>query len=230
MKFLQIVVGMILLLFVPLSAPAQEIGYMDLTDNIFRERSRQTRTLGGGCGGSSHTTQASQSEVTATVVSFDRVRYRIGEEATFEVKVLNSGKKTIIVPWTPHLGDLEPTDTRSSYKYRVGVILLLFKDPEGFEFSISETLYGSPNVPGSLRELLPGQWFTVKGRKRVYLYEQNWGKKEFGDSGFVATSVSGFYRQDRGTYSPKDGGSDSQWCIPLPCRRANHLDVTLEER
>lgn len=203
---------------------------MDLTDNIFRDRSRQTRTFGGGCSGSPHTTQASQSEVTATVVSLDKVRYRIGEEATFEVKVLNSGNEAIIVPWTPHLGDLEPADTRSSYKYRVGVILFLFRDPEGLEFSVSETLYGSPNVPGSLRELSPGQWFTVKGRKRVDLYEQNWGKKEFGDSGFVATNVSGFYRQDRGTYSPKDGGSDSQRCIPLPCRKANQLDVILEQR
>ncbi len=81
---------------------------------------------------------------------------------------------------------------------------------------------------GSLRELSPGQWFTVKGRKRVDLYYQDWGKKEFGNSEFVETDVSGFYRQDRGTYSPKDGGNDSQWCIPLPRRKANHLDVILE--
>ena len=76
-------------------------------------------------------------EVTATIVSLDKMRYRIGEEVTFEVKILNSGKKTIIVPWTPHLGDLEPADPRSSYKYRVGVVVLSFSDPEGNEFCLA---------------------------------------------------------------------------------------------
>ena len=228
MKFPPTAAGMFLFSLAPMSLPAQEIGYMDLTDNLFRERSRQTRTGGGGCSGNSHTNDASQSEVSVTVVSLDKMRYRLGEEVTFEIKVLNSGKKIITVPWTPHLGDLEPVDTHSSYRYRVGVVLLLFRDPKGLEFSMFEALYGSPTIPGSLRELSPGQWFTVKGRKRVQFYDEDWGKKEFLESGFVATNVSGFYRQDRGTYSPKDGGSDTQWCIPLPCRKANQLDVVLE--
>ena len=229
MKSVQIAAWTILLSLVPLPLPAQEIGYVDLADNNFRERSRQTRRFGGGCSGSPDTAQEYQSDVTATVLSLDKMRYRIGEEATFEIKVLNSGKEPIILPWTPHLGDLEPADPRSSYRYRVGVILLVFRDPEGFEFTIFESLYGSPNVAGSLRELLPGQWFTVKGRKRIDLYDQGWGKREFSDSGFVETKVSGFYRQDTGTYSPKNGGSDTQWCIPLPCQKANQLDVTLEQ-
>jgi hypothetical protein len=151
--------------------------------------------------------------VTVTVVSLDKTRYRIGEEVTFEIKVMNSGKETIVVPWTPHLGDLEPADTHSSYKYRVGVVLLLFRDPEGIEFPIWETLYGSLNVAGTLRVLSPGEWFTVRGRKKLEPYHQNWGKKELRESGIVVANVSGFYRQDRGTYSPKDGGSDSQCCI-----------------
>jgi len=228
MKFLLNVAGMIFLSLIPLSVAAQEIGYVDLTDNIFRERSRQTRTFGGGCSGSPHA-QPSQYEVTAVVVSLDKTRYRVGEEATFEIKVLNSGKKTIMVPWTPHSVDLEPADSHASYKYRVGVTLLIFRDPEGHEFTVSETLYGSPNLAGSLRELSPGQWFTVKGQKRIILYDQNWGKKELRDSGFVTANVSGFYRQDRGSYSPKDGGSDNQVCIPLPCTRANTLSVRVEQ-
>jgi hypothetical protein len=228
MKLLLNVGGMIFLSLIPLCVAAQEIGYMDLSDNIFRERYRQTRTVGGGCSGSPHA-QPSQSEVTATVVSLDKVRYRIGEEATFEIKVLNSGKKTIIVPWTQHLGDLEPADTDASYKYRVGVTLLIFRDPEGHEFAVSETLYGSPNVAGSLRELSPGQWFTVKGQRRITPYDQSWGKKELRDSGFVIANVSGFYRQDRGSYSPKDGGSDNQMYIPMPCTKANTVSVRVEQ-
>jgi len=168
--------------------------------------------------------------VTATIASLDKMRYRIGEEVTFEVKILNSGKKTIIVPWTPHLGDLEPADPRSSYKYRVGVVVLSFSDPEGNEFSVSESLYGSWSVSGSLRELSPGEWFTVRGRKTVEFVGHNWGQKEFQDSGFVEAKVTGFYRQDNGTYSPNNGGKDTQWCIPFPCQRGNQIDVTIEQR
>ena len=132
------------------------------------------------------------------------------------------------MPWTPHLGDLEPVDSQIPYNYRVGTVELLFSDPEGREFFVLESLYGSQSVPGSLRELPPGQWFTVRGRKRIVLFGENWGKKELVDSGFVQAKVSGSYRQDRATYSPKDGGSDFQQCIPFPCQRANSIDVVIE--
>ena len=229
MKFLHIAAQMILLLWLP-SIAAQEIGYLDLSDNNFRERSRQTRSVGGGCGGTSHSVESQAMEVTATIVSLDKMRYRIGEEVTFEIKILNSGKRTLIVPWTPHLGDLEPADPRSSYKYRVGVVVLSFSDPEGNEFSVSESLYGSSNLSGTLRELSPGEWFTVRGRKTVEFVGHNWGQKEFQDSGFVEAKVTGFYRQDNGTYSPNNGGKDTQWCIPFPCQRGNQIDVTIEQR
>jgi hypothetical protein len=222
------VVAMLLLSLVPLRAPAQEVGYIDLTDTIFRDRSRPPLTGRAACSDRPLTTQESQSEVTVTVVWLDKLRYRIGEEATFEIKVLNSGKEPILVPWTPHLGDLEPADARSSYEYRVGSIMLNFKDPKDSQFNISEPLYGSANVPGSLRELAPGQWFTVKGRKKVGLYEESWVRKEFGDSKFVVAKVRGLYIQRNEAYSPEGGGSEVHSCIQLPTRKGNQLDVILE--
>jgi len=230
MKLPQIAVGIILLFFWSLRVRAQDIGYVDLTGSIPRESSRHPRTLGGGCGGSPHSNGAPKPEVTASLVSLDKSLYRIGEEATFEIKVLNSGKKTIIVPWTPHRGDLEPADLNSPYKYRVGVVMLVFRDPEGHEFSVAETLYGSPKIPGTLRALRPGQWFTVRGRKRIDLYQKDWGQREFEESGSVDAQASGYYRQDRGSYSPVNGGSDSQICISLGSQKANQLDVVLEHR
>jgi hypothetical protein len=228
MKPPSIALGIILLSCLPLPVPGQEMGYLDLTGNNFRERSRPTRTFSGSCGGSSHGV-SSRTEVTATVVSLNGTRYRIGEEVSFEIKVMNSGKENIVVPWSPHLGDLEPESARSSYKYRVGVVLLVFRDVEDHEFSISEALYGSPSVLGSLRKLSPGEWFTIKGRKSVELYDENL-KKELAASGYIETKVSGLYRQDAGTYSPKNGGSDNQQCLPLPCQKANTLNVTLLKR
>jgi hypothetical protein len=132
------------------------------------------------------------------------------------------------VPWTPHLGDVEPADEHTTYKYRLGVVELSFSDPEGLHFSIFENLYGLKNAAGSLRKLLPTQWFTVKGRKKLDIYDQRWGRLEFADSGFVETKVTASYRQDTGTYSPNDGGSHSLWCVPLSCKKANQLDVILE--
>lgn len=151
---------------------------------------------------------------------------------TFEIKVLNSGKEAIIVPWTPHRADLESANANVPYKYLASDVSLLFSDPKGprlIPVYIFESLYGSQSVPGSLRELLPGQWFTVRGRKKVQLYERNWGLRELGESGRVDTKIRGFYDQDRGTYSPKNGGTDMHdLCIPLPCQQGNELDVTLE--
>jgi hypothetical protein len=218
---------LLLLCLVPIAIPAQDVGYIDLTDNVFRESTRRVRTGGGSCGGTSYS-QKSQSEVTVTVVSLDKSRYQIGEEATFEIKILNSGKRTIVVPWTPHLGDLEPDDSQIPYKYRVGTVELLFSDPEGRGFFVLESLYGSRRLPGSLRELEPAQWFTVRGRKRIVLFGENWGKKALRDSGFVEAKVTGSYQQDIATYSPKDGGSHIRQCIPLPCQRTNSIVVVIE--
>jgi hypothetical protein len=219
--------GLLLLFLSAIAIPVQDVGYIDLTDNIFRESTRTVRGGGGSCGGSSHS-QKSEFEVTVTLVSLDKSRYQLGEEATFEIKILNSGKRTIVVPWTPHLGDLEPVDSQIPYKYRLGTVELLFNDPEGKEFSVLESLYGVQSVAGSLRELRPDQWYTVRGRKKIVLFGENWGKKALGDSGFVEAKVSGFYRQVSATYSPKDGGSVNQACIPLPCQRANTIDVVIE--
>jgi uncharacterized repeat protein (TIGR01451 family) len=228
-KFLLIAGVMILgVSLTPTSALAQEVGYIDLSDNIFRDDSRQTRTRGGGCGTSPHSAQDSQLDVTTTIMSLDKTRYRIGEEATFEIKVMNTGNKTILVPWTPHSGDLVPVNPHSSYKLSMGTISLVFEDPEGFNFLVAEYLFGLPNVPGSLRELPPGQWFIVKGRKSITPSSADWGKQEFADSGFVEAKVGALYMEDTRSYSPKDGGSLSDWCIPLRCRKSNQLEVTLE--
>lgn len=228
MKLLLFAAVMICAALFPLWAVAQEVGYIDLSDNVFRDGSPQTRLRGGGCGTSPHSAQDSQSEVTATIVSLDKTRYRIGEEATFEIKVMNTGNKTILVPWTPHSGDLEPAESHSSYKLLMATISIEFKDPEGFYFSISEYLFGSRKVAGSLRELSPGQWFTVKGRKSITSYSADWGKQEFADSGFVESIASALYREDTHAYFPKDGGSLNDWCIPLRCQKSNQLEVTLE--
>jgi len=228
MKLIPVLCGAILFSSTALSALAQEIGYVDLTEGPFRESSRHPRTFTGGCGGSG--SDSRERQVTATLLSLDRTIYPLGEKVTFELKIQNTGKDPVIVPWTPNLGDLEPVDPNASYKYRIGVVVLTFKDPEHREFYLSESLYGSEDVPGTLRELAPGQWFTVRGTERTEPNSPDWGQGELREFGWVDAKVSGYFREDNGSYSPEQGGTMSAFCIPMRSKSANELTVTLEHR
>jgi hypothetical protein len=86
---------------------AQEIGWLDLTDLHPRDRIRAPHTVGAECGGGSGFTP--NNEITITLESLDKASYSLGEEVTYEVKVQNSGKTPIEIPWTPHSSELEPT-------------------------------------------------------------------------------------------------------------------------
>ncbi len=211
---------------------AQEIGYLDLTDNLFRESSHPASQLGDLPGDPPQ--DDPDSEVTVTLLSLDKPRYQLDEEATFEVKVLNSGKKTIVVPWTPHRADVEPADANLPYKYLSGEISLQFygrkgRPPFSIPVDVFESLYGRQSVAGTVRELMPGQWFTVRGRKKVQASDYKWKLHAFTESGFVETKVTACYFQDIGVYTPnKNGGSDLHDRSRIDCHEANHLDVTLE--
>jgi len=128
----------------------REIGYIDLTDPPFRESSRHPRTEAGGCADGDSVVR----QVTVTLQALDKTIYRFGEEITFEIGIQNTGKEVILVPWTPDLADLEPTDPKANYKYLIGVVILVFKDFKDRIFSLSESLYGSPNIPGTIRDLV----------------------------------------------------------------------------
>lgn len=205
----------------------REIGYIDLTDPPFRESWRHPRTEAGGCAGGDSVAR----QVTVTLQALDKTIYRFGEEITFEIGIQNAGKEVILVPWTPDLADLEPTDPKANYKYLIGVVILVFKDFKDRIFSLSESLYGSPNIPGTIRDLPPGQSFTVRGRTKIEnLWPREWGKEELAESSAVEAKVSGHFREDKRIYSTKEGGKLTESCIPMRSRKANEQDVTLEFR
>lgn len=228
MKLIRVLCGTILLSSaVSASSLAQEIGYVDLTDGPFHESSRHPRTFTGSCGGGTH---SAEPQATVTVLSLDQTILPLGDEVTFELKIQNTGKSSLFVPWTPNLGDLEPLDPKASYKYRVGVVVLNFTDPEHRAFPVSESLYGSADVSGTLRELVPGQWFSVRARGRAEPYPPNWGRGELRGFGWIDAKVSGYFGEGNDSYSPEQGGSLTDVCIPMQSKRANELTVTLERR
>ena len=155
---------------------AQEIGRLDLTDLHPRDRIRVPHTFGGECGGGANFT--SNNELTITLVSLDKTSYSLGDEVTYEVKVQNSGKAPVEIPWTPHSGDLEPADSLESYTFLHAAISLTFTDPDSNRsFAIYANSFGSLDRQGSTRKLLPGEWIFVRAHQKIQAYEEWWWTK-----------------------------------------------------
>jgi hypothetical protein len=213
---------------------AQQSNYLDLTDPLPRERIRSPHSGSGGCGGGGGLTASS--EATITLVNLDKGWYLMGEEVTFEVKIQNSGKETIEIPWTPHLGDLERADATEAYSYVAGTVALNFTDPVSqHSFGIYGNFYGSPALPGSIRELLPGQWALIRVRKKIEVFEEWWWNrlKEYKESLPLNVKATASLMLNTVTYFPSQENSsatDNSMCIPLRTKNVAQLDVALWPR
>jgi hypothetical protein len=204
----------------------QEIGWLDLTDTHPRDRIHAPLGAGGECGSGI----ASNIEVNITLVRLDKASYSFGEEVTYEVKIQNSGKEPIEIPWSPHLGDLEPADSSRSYTFLDAGFSLEFTEPDSNRtFSIYGNSYGSLEVPGSTRKLLPGEWIFVRVRQRVEAYEEWWWTK-VKDSSPLNVRASASLTLSNVTYSPgekSDSATDRYVCIPVGTKLGAPLEVAL---
>src|SRR6516225_1783585 len=105
---------------------SQETGWLDFTDLHPRERIRAPHAGSVECGGGAGFEP--ELEISMTLVYLDKNSYSMGEEVTYEVKIQNSGTATVEIPWTPHLGDLEPADSSQSYTYLHAAVSLDFTE------------------------------------------------------------------------------------------------------
>ena len=210
---------------------AQESNYLDLTDPLPREPLRVPQSGSGDCGGGPGFT--ANSEATITLLYLDKLSYLMGEDVTFEVKVQNSGKEAFEIPWTPHLGDLEPSDATETYSYMAGAVSLNFEDPiSHHRFAIFGNFYGSASVPGSLRKLEPGQWALIRVRTKIEVFEDWWSTRPK-DSQPLNVTASANLLMSRVTYVPgSENGSATQHstCVPFPTKEVTQLDVMLWPR
>jgi hypothetical protein len=88
------------------------------------------------------------------------------------------------------MSDLEPANGVSPRNYLVGYVSLVFRDSENREFYINEFLYGESGIVGTLRQLRPGEWFIVKGRKKIEGHSADWGGQQLRNSGSVPALVT----------------------------------------
>lgn len=209
--------------------PSQEIGYLDLTDLHPRQRIRGTHGLGGGsCGGGGG--YEPKFSVALSLTYLDNSNYSLGDDLSYEMKVQNTGKTPIDIPWTPHLGDLEPADPSETYSYLHATFVLNFTEPTSKQrFSLDSNSYGSSNVPGSIRTLLPGNVILVRGRHQID-HDDEWLHKQIAESSPAHLKVSAYLMLDQATYTPgknNDDGTEQAPCIPLNITRGAALDVAL---
>ena len=205
---------------------AQETGWLDLTDLHPRERMRTPHAGSGQCGGGAGFEPSLETNI--TLVYLDKASYSIGEEVTYEVKIKNTGKEPLEIPWTPHLGDLEPAESSQPYTYLHAAISLNFTEPDSNRsFSIYANSYGSSDVAGTTRKLLPGQWIFVRARQKLESYEEWWWAK-IKNSSPLSVKVSAGLMLNKVTYSPAEKNNDAvdrSVCIPLRTKLGAPSDV-----
>ena len=134
------------------------------------------------------------------------------------------------IPWTPHLGDLEPADSSQSYIYHDAAISLDFTEPvSNRRFSIYANSYGSSNIAGTTRKLLPGESVFVRAREELDTYDE-WWQRKVAESSPLNVKVAANLMLNKVTYNPgekSDAATDRSMCIPLRTTLGAPLDAAL---
>jgi hypothetical protein len=216
------------LLFSPFAMP-QEIGTLDLTAVILRERLREPKGVGGGsCVGIEH---AHYPEISVSLTSLDRPQYTLGEDVVFEVIVRNLGKDSVVLPWAENVADFEPPDPSTPYSYLKGTISLEVGAGKQ-TFPIFDSFYGMSERPGTLKELRSGESVVIRGRTQLQT-SANWVMEEFRREPFMDATVRAGLGINTVRFDPegnhgKPGEASS--CVNMSVRRANQLKVTIFPR
>lgn len=214
--------------FFAAATAAQDVGYLDLTDPVSRQRIRLPGLTGFGTSCILHSPDGS--EIAVTLLSLDKEFYSMEDYVTFEVRVQNSGLPSIYIPWTPHSAEIEPSSPTVSYTYRKATVILTFVDPDSqLAFSLFSHSYGSTDVPGTLRELQPGQWVVIRGRERLHELYDNGLRRKIWEAQPLKLKVRAGFLISNVTYSPneKEGAAENSECASWQPRKSNQLDVAL---
>jgi len=157
---------------VAVSSISQEAGYKDLVAIELREAEAPMGGGSGSCSGGSHEPPPT-TLVDVTLVSLDKSAYAMGDDFEFVAKVTNVGKEPILLPWDPHEADFEEKAAGEDYRYASVSMLLELSDGLEKEMITGWSLFRSPDLPGSLLEVQPGDWVQVRAKSKVEIFSDN---------------------------------------------------------
>lgn len=204
------------LLILSISANAQEVAYLDLTGVTPRAEVRHPMASERECrvqrmceffkdeviGGD--VASGDRRALRTTLMWMDKLEYHDGDRAECEVMIENIGEVPVDIPWTPHLGDLQPADDRSSFDASTFGVSIELTWSTGESSQIGAfILFGSPAHAGTVLPLKPGESARLRGRITLSLLSYKGAKlPPLGDSGgAIANSWLRLVR-----YSPQHGG------------------------
>lgn len=82
-----------------------------------------------------------------------------------EFKVLNTGRAPIELPVSPHLSDLQPSDSSREFSYlSLALAVSVVEDASSIGYV---QLYGAADHEGTIRILQPGEWIRVKAKLKL---------------------------------------------------------------
>ncbi|MGB2591561.1 MAG: hypothetical protein WAJ96_12995 [Candidatus Acidiferrum sp.] len=168
------------------SIPAQEVGSVDLTqssETVAAEKKTDSSAPSGkadkeklpdGCAqvlpgiigdGVVEPPDHELRPILVEVVKVSKDNPTDGSEIEAEVRLQNSGTKSIKIPWSTDTGIIETGQGPFNYEWYGGYFEVLFRagNPNGvLLISSDKELYGSDLAAGSMLTLEPGQWATAK--------------------------------------------------------------------
>lgn len=167
---------------------AQEAAYLDLVDVTPRTELRHPAppppvckedgtctagSLGGVSIGDGGLGANEPKALRTTLLSLDRFSYAPDDAAEMEIKIENVGSVDIVIPWSPHLADLQPADEKQIFHYRsFAAVLKLTNTADKSQQSIIEAvhLYGIAEKKDTLKTLKPGEWLRLRLKTKLAAY------------------------------------------------------------
>ena len=155
------------------SSVAQQVSAIDLTRDTPRLNLRHPSPTEGtpsGPRGGSHQTILCRNDHTdgslkVTLLSLDKATYQAGDRPTFEVQVENVGTTPILLPSSPNLSDLQPSDAGQKFSYSsLKVALWLGGSKWSSNMGGGFALYGNESHAGTLLTLNPGECVRLIGK------------------------------------------------------------------
>lgn len=158
---------------------SQEVASLDLTKVAGRldlRRPKATPPVTSGYSGTQQTTGCfdpahKTGALQATLVSLDRTHYQLDDEPTFEVTVENAGSRSISIPFSPHLAELQPENPGQEFGYSELQIKLWIASGDRWSTDTGGflRLYGAEGHKGTMVSLNPGEWVRIIGKGHLTL-------------------------------------------------------------
>jgi len=94
-----------------------------------------------------------------TLLSVERSDFVFGARFVYDVLIENTGRETVIIPWSPDRGAFVQPAPRIPDGFRTGIVFLEVESAAGKALGLldGQPLYGSNEVPRTLLPLAPGR-------------------------------------------------------------------------